>query len=163
MSVIEFSPNHIFTMRRYALIRDGAEIGQIDCGGAGGTAAVRLGGTTSKPVTDSLIRGKFHLEKDGALLATAQSAGFWRRRFNIQAGAKSCTLLALWSGRRFALMQNDTEVGRIGATSFFGGKGNAELPDDLPLEVQAFLIWLVIATWRRTMVTATMAGTAAGR
>ena len=162
MGVIEFSPNRIFTTRRYTLTRDGAEIGQIDCGGIGRTAAISAGGATYTPVTDSVIRGKFHLEKNGTLLASVQSAGFWRRRFNVQAGAKSCTLSALWSGRSFALMQNDTEVGRIGATGFLGSKGKAELPDDLPLEVQAFLIWLVILTWRRTVVAATMAGTAAG-
>jgi hypothetical protein len=161
--VIEFSPNGIFSMRRYALTRDGAEIGQIDCGGAGGRATISIGGATCTPVTDSLIRGKFHLEKNGTLIASVQSAGFWRRRFDIQTGAKSCTLLALWSGRSFALMQNDAEVGRIGATGFFGGKGMAALPDDLPLEVQAFLIWLVIATWRRAVVATTIAGTAAGR
>jgi hypothetical protein len=163
MNKLEFFPEGLLSMRRYTLTRDGAEIGQIDCGGTGGAASISVDGATYRPVTDSVLRGRFHLEKNGTLVASAQSAGFWRRRFMIQIGAKSCTLRPSWSGRSFVLLQNDTEAGRIGATGFFSRKCEAELPDDLPLEVQAFLIWLVISTWRRMVVAGVMAGTVAGR
>ncbi len=161
MSTIEFFPSKSYSIRRYTLRRDGAEIGQIDCGGASGTATIAIGGETCTPVTDSLLRRKFHLEKNGTPIASAQSAGFWFRYFNIQAGTKPYVLkMASWFGRRFALMEDGTERGRIGVTNAFSGRCRAELPDDLPLEVQAFLIWLVISTWRRAVIAGAVAGTA---
>jgi hypothetical protein len=164
MSTIEFFPSKSYSIRRYTLRRDGAEIGQIDCGGVRGTAAIALGGATYTPVIDSVVRGKFHLEANGARIADAQAAGFWFRYFNVQAGTRSFTLkMASWFGRRFALMENGTERGRIGVTNAFSGRAKAELPDDLPLEVQAFLIWLVISTWRRAAAATVVAGVTAGR
>jgi hypothetical protein len=164
MTKTEFFPSKSYSVRRYTLTRDGAEIGQIDCGGGRGTAAIILGSATYTPVIDSIIRGKFHLEANGVRIAGAQSAGFWFRYFNVQAGSRAYTLrMASWFGRRFALMENGTELGRIGVTNAFSGRAKAELPDDIPLEVQAFLIWLVISTWRRAAAATVVAGTAAGR
>jgi hypothetical protein len=134
MSTIEFFPSKSYSIRRYTLTRGGAEIGQIDCGGMRGTAAIVLGGATYTPVIDSVVRGKFHLEANGTRIAGAQAAGFWFRYFNVQAGTRSYTLkMASWFGRRFALMENGTELGRIGVTNAFSGRSKAELPDDLPL------------------------------
>ncbi len=123
MTKIEFFPSKSYSVRRYTLTRDGAEIGQIDCGGGRGTAAIILGGATYTPVIDSVIRGKFHLEANGVRIAGAQSAGFWFRYFNVQAGTRAYTLkMASWFGRRFALMENGTELGRIGVTNAFSGR-----------------------------------------
>jgi hypothetical protein len=164
LSTIEFFPSKSYSIRRYTLQRDGSEIGQIDCGGGRGAAAITLGSATYTPVIDSVVRGKFHLEANGMRIAGAQSAGFWFRYFNVQAGGKSYILkMASWFGRRFALMENGTELGRIGVTNAFSGRCKAELPDDLPLEVRAFLIWLVISTWRRAAASAVVAGTVTGR
>jgi hypothetical protein len=60
-------------------------------------------------------------------------------------------------------MENGTELGRIGITNAFSGRCKAELPNDFPPEVQGFLIWLVISTWRRAVVAGVAAGAAAGR
>ena len=164
MSTIEFFPSKSYSIRRYTLTRDGAEIGQIDCGGASGMATIIIGGVSCTPVTDSVLRGKYHLEANGGRIASAQSAGFWFRHFNVQADAKSYILkMASWFGRRFALMENGTELGRIGVTNAFSGRCKAELPDDLPPEVRGFLIWLVISTWRRAAVAGVVAVSAGGR
>jgi hypothetical protein len=164
MSTIEFFPSKSYSIRRYTLTRGGTEIGQIDCGGGRGAAAIILGNATYTPVIDSVVRGKFHLEANGAPIAGAQSAGFWFRYFNVQADARSYTLkMASWFGRRFALMENGIELGRIGVTNAFSGRSKAELPDDVPLEVQGFLIWLVISTWRRAAVAGVVAVSAGGR
>ncbi len=164
MSTIKFFPSKSYSIRRYTLARNDAEIGQIDCGGPGGAAAITIGGTTCTPVTDSVLRGKFHLDMNGARVASAQSVGIWRRYFTVQAGEKSYILKqASWFGRRFALLDDGAEVGRIGVTNALSGRSSAELPDDLPPERQAFLIWLVISTWRRAATTAVVAGSMAGR
>ena len=155
MSTLEFFPNRTFSMRLYTLTRDGAEIGQIDCGGVRQPATLTVGGASYNPVSEGVLRTKFHLDADGARIADVELAGTFSRRFIVHAGVKTCTLkVASWFGRSFVLTENEVEVGRIARTGFFTARCRAELPDDLPLPVQAFLIWLVLITWRRQAVTA---------
>jgi hypothetical protein len=165
MSTLEFFPNRTFSMRLYTLMRDGVEIGQIDCGGARRPAALTVGSASYNPVSEGVLRTKFHLDAGGTRIADVELAGTFFRRFVVHAGAKTCTLkVASWFGRSFILTENDVEVGRIARSGFFTARCRAELPDDLPLPVQAFLIWLVLITWRRQAVTAGIvaAGAAAG-
>jgi hypothetical protein len=165
MSTLEFFPKRLFSMRRYTLTRDGLEIGQIDCGGVRQHASLTVGGASYSPISEGVLRTKFHLDSGGARIADVEPAGTYFRRFIVHAGTKTYTLkVASWFGRNFVLTENDVEVGRIARTGFFTARCNAELPDDLPLPVQAFLIWLVLITWRRQAVVAgIVAGTAAGR
>ena len=164
MCTLEFFPKRTFSMRYYTLTRDGVEIGQIDCGGARQPVTLTIGGETYNPVSEGVLRPKFHLDGGGARIAEVESAGTLFRRFIVRIGAKTYTLkVASWLGRIFVLTENDVEVGRIARTGFFTARSRAKLPDDLPLPLQAFLIWLVLTTWRRQAVTtAIMAGGAAG-
>ena len=154
MSQIEFAPNSIFATRHYTLRRGGAEIGRIDFGGIRQPASIVIGSATFHPARDGLLKSTFHLESNGARLASAAPAGAAFRRFTVQAGARTYTLaVASWSGRSFTLTENGAAVGTIGRSGFFTMKSTADLPDDLPLELQAFLIWLVLTTWRRQATT----------
>jgi len=165
MTTLEFFPNRTLSIRHYTLTRDGAEIGQIDCGGVRQPATLTVGGATYNPVSEGALRPKFHLDAGGTRIANVELAGTLFRRFVVHAGAKTCTLkVASWFGRSFVLTENDVEVGRIARSGFFTARCRAELPNDLPLPVQAFLIWLVLITWRRQAVTAGIvaAGAAAG-
>jgi hypothetical protein len=154
MSPIEFAPKGLFAMRHYALSREGAEIGRIDFGGIRQPAAIVVGGATFHPVRDGVVRTAYHLDGNGARLASAAAAGASFRRFTVQAGERTFTLaVASWLGRSFALAENGATVGTIARTGFFTSKCAADLPGDLPLGVQAFLIWLVLITWRRQAAT----------
>jgi hypothetical protein len=154
MSLIEFAPRSLFAARYYALKRDGVEIGRIDCGGIRQPASIVIGGATFSPARDGVLRATYHLYGNGARLASAAPAGTALRRFTVEAGARTWTLaVASWSGRRFTVTENGAAVGAIARSGFFTAKSTAELPDDLPPEVQAFLIWLVIITWRRQAAT----------
>jgi hypothetical protein len=154
MSLIEFAPRSLFAARYYTLKRGGAEIGRIDCGGIRQPASIVIGDATFSPARDGVLRTTYHLEGNGARLASAAPAGAAFRRFTVEAGTRTCTLaVASWSGRRFTLAENGTAVGTIARTGFFTTTCAADLPDDLPLEVQAFLIWLVIIIWRRQAAT----------
>jgi hypothetical protein len=165
MSTLEFFPKHTFSMRRYALTRDSVEIGQIDCGGVRQPATLTFGGASYDPVSEGVLRTKFHLDGGGVRIADVELTGTFFRRFIVHAGAKTYTLkVASWFARNFVLAENDVEVGRIARTGFFTARCRADLPDDLPLTVQAFLIWVVLITWRRqAVVTGIVAGGAAGR
>jgi hypothetical protein len=165
MSTLEFFPKRTFSMRRYTLTRAGVEIGQIDCGGMRQPATLTVGGASYNPVSEGVLRTKFHLDAGGVRIADVEPAGTYFRRFIVHAGAKTYTLkVASWFGRNFVLTENDVEVGRIARTGLFTARCRAELPDDMPLPVQAFLIWLVLITWRRQAVVAGIGagGAAAG-
>jgi hypothetical protein len=165
MSTLEFFPKRTFSMRHYTLTRDGVEIGQIDCGGVRQSATLTVGGASYNPVSEGGLRTNFHLDAGGARIADVEPAGTFFRRFIVRAGSKIYALkVASWFGRSFVLTENDVEVGRIARTGFFTARCKAELPDDLPLPLQAFLIWLVLITWRRQAVVAGVVtgGAAAG-
>jgi hypothetical protein len=162
MSTLEFFPKRMFSIRRYTLTRDSAEIGEIDCGGMGKPAAFTTGSETYRPAADSVVRQKFHLDAGGARLADAAPAGMTLRSFTVHAGAKTYTLQGgSWFSRNFVLIENGTEVGRIGRTGLFTARCKAELPDDMPLPAQAFLIWLALITWRRQTAMINVAGSIA--
>lgn len=154
MSPIEFAPKSLFGARYYALKRDGVDIGQIDCGGIRQPASITIGEATFRPARDGVLRATYHLDGDGARLASATPAGTGLRRFTVEAGARTFTLaVASWSGRRFTLTENGAAVGTIARSGIFSTKSQADLPDNVPLAVQAFLIWLVIIVWRRQAAT----------
>jgi len=154
MSQIEFAPNSLFRINHYTLRRDGAEIGRIDFGGIRQPAAIVIGSATFHPARDGVLKSTFHLDGNGARLASAAPAGASFRRFTVQAGTRTYALaVASWSGRSFTLTENGAAVGTIARSGFFTTKCQANLPDDLPPEVQAFLIWLVLTTWRRQATT----------
>jgi hypothetical protein len=154
MSLIEFAPLGLFKMRRYALSRGGGEIGRIDLGAVRQPASIVIGDATFHPVRDGVLRTAYHLDGNGTRLASAAPAGAISRRFTVQAGPRTYALaVSSWLGRSFTLTENDAAVGTIARTGFFTAKCRAELPDDLLLEVQAFLIWLVLITWRRQAAT----------
>ncbi len=154
MSQIEFAPKSLFAARSYTLKRGGVEIGRIDCGGIRQPASIVIGDATFRPARDGVLRTTYHLDGNGSRLASAAPAGAASRRFTVEAGARAYTLaVTSWSGRRFTLSENGAAVGTIARTGFFTTKCKADLPDDLPLEVQAFLIWLVIIIWRRQAAT----------
>ena len=53
--------------------------------------------------------------------------------------------------RRFVLIEGDREIGAIRPAHLFSRSALADLPDDLPLAVRIFMIWLVLLLWKRDM------------
>lgn len=165
MSLIEFAPKGLFATRQYILRRRGVEIGRIDFGGIRQPASIVIGDATFRPVRDGVLRTTFHLDGNGTRLASAAPAGSSFRRFTVQAGGRAYGLaVTSWTGRRFTLTENGAALGTIARNGFFTAKCTADLPDDLPIEVQAFMIWLVLITWRRQATTnAVMSGVLAAQ
>jgi hypothetical protein len=150
MTTLEFFPKRTFSIRRYTLESDGAEIGEIDCGGIRQPATITVEGVNYNPAREGVLRTKFHLDAGGSRLADVEPGGNTLRRLIVQAGAKTYTLqVGSWFSRNFVLTENDAEVGRIARMGLLTARCKAELPDDMPLPVQVFLIWLALITWRR--------------
>jgi hypothetical protein len=163
MSVIEFAPTGIFQMRRYRIAQDGAAVGEIDCRKMRQGATIVIGGATYTTGRDGVMSGAFYLEGNGSRLASAVPASAFKGGFIVQTGGRTLTLArASAFGRTFALTENGAAIGTIAPQGFFSRKSKADLPDDLPMELKAFLIWLIIVIWQRQVMVAGVIGATAG-
>lgn len=151
VSALEFGLKSFFRTRIYAISRNGAPVGEIECAPMWERAAIAIGGTTYLAGREGKVTGKFYLQANGnRRLVSAEKPSALRRLFTVQAGGRTLTLKAASAfGRAFVLTEREIQVGSIAPLGWFTRKCRAELPDDLALEVQAFLIWLVILLWRR--------------
>jgi hypothetical protein len=161
MSALEFGPKRFFQPRLYSIVRDGAPVGEIDCDRMWQRATITIGNATYSAARQGKMSGAFYLEANGTRLASAERLSAWRGGFTVRAGAATYTLRpASVFGRTFILAENEADIGSIARQSFFGSKSRAELPDNLALEIKAFLIWLVITVRQQAMVAGVVAGTA---
>jgi hypothetical protein len=98
---------------------------------------------------EGLMRGAFILELNGTKLATAEKPSALARLFKVEHASRTYT----WEGkvfrRSFLLRENERTVGSITPAAMFTRKATAELPDDLPLPVKIFLVWLALIMWKR--------------
>lgn len=142
MSLLEFGPRSWFSSRNYNIVQNGTLIGEINCAWARERGSIRIG--------DALVSGAFFLEASGRRLVSAEKPNALHRLFTLHLAGKTFTLKAasaFW--RAFVLIEGDREVGTIAPLGLFTRKAMADLPDDLSLEVKAFLIWLVVVMWNR--------------
>ncbi len=150
MSLLEFGPTHFFNRRHYSITRNGAPVGEIDCAMLRERATITIGGARYTAAREGFMRGAFYLAAGGRSLASAEKPSVFQRLFTVRCRGRIYTLKpAAAFGRAYALTENEVAIGSIARQGFFGRKFDAELPDDLPLELKAFLIWLVIVLWRR--------------
>jgi len=52
--------------------------------------------------------------------------------------------------RPFELKEDDEVIGRIAPRSVFRREVEVDLPEDLPLEIRLFLVFLTLILWRRS-------------
>jgi hypothetical protein len=108
-----------------------------------------------------VLRERFTLIADpgGMLVASVTQRDPMRRAFEVEVGARRLSLRAeslLRSG--YLLLEGDQAVGSLRPTGPLRRGGEANLPDDLPLEVCVFLLWIVLLLWRGRRVTRAGAG-----
>jgi hypothetical protein len=160
MSVLEFGLKSFFRLRSYGISRDGAPVAEIDCSGMWERATITVGGAGYAAAREGKMSGAFYLEANGVRLASAEKPSAMHRLFTVQVGGRTLTLQAASAfGRAFVLTEHEAQIGSIAPLGWFTRKCKAELPDDLALEIQAFLIWLVIVLWRRQQQAAATATT----
>jgi hypothetical protein len=108
-------------------------------------------GATYRVYREAPMCGAFVLEDAGGVLARAEKPSVFRREFVIEHAGRVLTLRPTSMFRRaFALVDGSREVGSVAPRSAFTRKAAADLPDDLPLPVRAFIVWLVVISWRRS-------------
>ena len=135
--------------RNFAFALDGRPLGEIQQANLREKASIVLDGTRYT-FANQLLGSDFLLEADGEALARAQKRVL-RRAFDVTVGERSLALEVsgtLVMGGRYALKEGGRLVGTLSKTPL-ARSGRAELPDDLPLPVQVWLLWIGLMMWRR--------------
>jgi hypothetical protein len=107
-------------------------------------AVLKVGGLHYAAYREGVIGGAFILALDTTQLARAERGNWLSRSFTIKQGEKTYRLKAEWFGSSFILLDNEQEVGSVVPCGMFTRKTRVSLPDELPLLVQIFVIWLTL-------------------
>lgn len=142
------------TIRRYGVARDGESVGELSFPTFGPSTATPIAGLRYRMRRAGVLRDTFTLVVDGAPVAHATQRDTLRREFAVEAGERLLSLRAeslLRSG--YLLLEGNRVVGSLRPAGLLRRGIEADLPDDLPLEVGVFLLWVVLLLWRRSRVT----------
>ncbi len=125
-------------------------------------AVLEIGGTPYEVSREHLMSGQFLLQQNGATLAYAQKPGVFRNSIGLMYQGKQYTLKKESAFRRsFVLSDQGREVGSVRPAGLFTRKANVSLPEELPLPVQIFVIWLVLVLWKHQQNAAVAAASGA--
>lgn len=100
---------------------------------------------------EKLMSGDFLLEaSDGTIIACATKPSVWRDEFTITFGDLMFTLhkTSTWK-RGFTLVWEGESAGEIRPKSWVSSTAVVDIPESLPLELRAFVLFLVLVMWRR--------------
>ena len=113
--------------------------------------ALAIDDVTYRAYREGMVSGNFLLEGPGGVLARAEKPSAFRREFVIRHDGREYSLRPKsMFGRAFILVSGSREIGSVAPHSAFTRKAAADLPVDLPIPVRAFIVWLVMITWKRT-------------
>lgn len=142
-------PKNLFA-QKYEIFKGDERVAAVDLAWLREAGTVEIAGTHYTIGRTGLISGSFFLKKYEDTIVSAVKSSAFSRSFVIGIGGNSYTLgAASVFSRRFVLRKGPSDVGEIRPAHWFTRKVVAELPIDIPLEIQVFLIWLVIILWRR--------------
>jgi hypothetical protein len=109
-----------------------------------------IDGGTYRVSREGMVSGDFVLEGRGGTVARATKPSVFRRELVIRYADRTYMLRPQSAfGRTFVLWEGSRELGSIAPHSAFTCKADADLPQDLPLTLRAFIVWLVLMSWKR--------------
>jgi len=112
--------------------------------------AVQLDGDDYTMEPHGVWGGAGVLRKGASVIAQAKKPSFFRRTFEISSAGHHFRLESRsWTGREYALVVGGQEVGRIHSHGLTGRKVEMEFPDEVPLVLQLFLLYLVLVQHKR--------------
>jgi hypothetical protein len=149
MSMLELVPLGWFSWD-FSVLQDGSPIAEIDISSWREKGVLAVGGSSYNVYREGLISGQFILELNGTPLAHAEKPSALHRSFTIQHEGKTYILKAeSVLGRTFLLLENDRRIGSITPAGMFTRKATVDLPDEMPLPIKVFLLWLTVILWKR--------------
>ena|SRR5271157_3624054 len=134
----------------FSVLRDGSPVAEIDVSWFREKGTLTVDGVQYPVYREHLMSGAFILEFNGTQLARAEKPSALFRCFLVKHAGQTYTLKAETAlFRKFVLLENDREVGSITPEGPIIRNAMVDLPDNLPLPVQVFLIWLTVILWKR--------------
>ncbi len=99
---------------------------------------------------ERLLSGNYVMEHDGARIARAERAGWLRPRYAIRGPDRVLTLRpAGLLARRYDVIHGDHAIGSIARQGLFNRAATADFDENVPEEMQLFLVFLALLRWRR--------------
>ena len=104
---------------------------------------------------EGVLGSHFILETDTGVLAEAVKPSAIRREFRIRMADRTFTLKAAGAlSRKYVLIDGSRELGTISPSGFFGRTATVDLPEDMPMPLRLFLLFLVLLSWKRAAAAA---------
>lgn len=140
--------------------RTGTRVATADLSNWRENAKLEVGGRRYLARHETWAR-EFVLEgEDGLIVAMAEKPSGWREIFSLEYGGARYELRkeSPWKSAFVLSREGVGVVGSIRQKSFFGRETSVELPEELPVEVRVFILWL--ATLMRKRADSAAASTA---
>lgn len=136
---------------KYDLLENKALIGRIEFAFASEAASIAFEGENFKVYREGWMSGMFLLESDkNGIVASAEKPSAMYRSFNISYDGGYYTLEARCvMSREFVLSDGGNDIGSIMPDHLFTNRSTIDLPDYLPIPLQAFMFWLTAILWNR--------------
>jgi hypothetical protein len=88
--------------------------------------------------------------EDGSEVARATQPRLFRREFTVAHCGRQYTLKAIsWMRRECGVFAEGRQLGRVFPECWVDLSAQVEIADELPLVLQAFLVWLTLLLWKR--------------
>ncbi|HWL62894.1 MAG TPA: hypothetical protein VNQ32_08855 [Steroidobacteraceae bacterium] len=134
----------------YTVSRDDDRLADLDISWWREKGSLAVDGRRYAVYRERPMSGKFILESDGAIVASAEKPSSLKRRLLIEhAGRRYELKPRSMFTRTFDLREGSTVVGSLSARGFFSRRMNVDLPETLPLPVRMFVTWLTVLLWKR--------------
>ena len=111
--------------------------------------AIEIAGVEHKVSRRGML-GAFVVETGDSVVASAEKPSAFRGTFQIEYEAQHYTLRkeSMWL-RELVLYEGEREIGSIAPTGPFTRRARVGLPENLPLILRLFVIWLTMLLWKR--------------
>ena len=152
-------PKHWFSWD-FTVMEGAQPVGDIDVSCWREKGVVTVEGTDYRVYREGLMSGDFILASNDKVLARARKPSAFRRAFTIQYADKQSTRSRAKSAfrRAFELLDRDRKVGSLSPRGVFTRRAAVDLPENMPLSVKVFIIWLAVIIWKRESDSAATAG-----
>lgn len=158
---MKLTPRSCFSWN-FEVLDDNDIVAHIDISGWREKGLLTVQGAEYPVYREGLMSGEFILESAGSTLARAWKPSAFRRSFEVECGGKQYRLHApSVFGRIFVLLGGDSEIGSIAPDGMFTRRATVSLPEELPLPVRVFIIWLAVILWKRDAEASAAASVAA--
>jgi hypothetical protein len=148
MSVLTMTPKHWYSWD-FSVLEGARRLADVHLSSWREKGVLSVDGVDYHVFRESLL-GDFLLQHAGSVLARASKPSAFQRSFILRYKEKPYTLRADSAFRRsFVLFDGSAEMGSIVPESAWTRKAQVTLPDDWPLPLKSFAIWLTIVHWKR--------------